>query len=153
MIQSVSDPLQLLHDDAAADLLLELVGAQRRILHVEHLAVARLADELPVLLERRQRLDARDDFLIARLDPELVGLGERRLFFDQPLEDPLVDAELLEQPLVHVAAVGVAVGLHLLEVDAAEAVDGDLAPVDAGDDLAGAGRLAGLLAGRECRER
>ena len=39
--------LQLLHHDAAADLLLELVRAQRRVLHVEHLPVAGLADELP----------------------------------------------------------------------------------------------------------
>ena len=67
------------------------------------------------------------------------GLGQRRLFLDHLLQDPLVDAELLQQPLVDVAAVGAAVGLHLLLVDAPELADRDLLALDRCDDVARAG--------------
>ena len=59
---------------------------------LQHLPVARLADEMAVLLERRQRLDARRDFLIAGVDAEPLGLGERGFLLDHLLEDALVDA-------------------------------------------------------------
>ena len=136
--------LQLLHGDAAPDLLLELVRPQRRVLHVQHLPVARLADELAVLLKRRQRTDAGDDFLVAGRDAQLLRLGERRFFLDHLLDDALVDAELLEQPFVHLAAELIAVRLHLLHVHAAEAGHGNLASVDGGDDVIGARRHAVL---------
>ena len=141
------DPLQLLHDDAAAHLLLELVRPERGSLDLEHLPVAGLADEAAVFLEGRERLDAGDDLLVAGLDAELLGFGERRLFLDQPLENPLVDAKLFQQALVHVAAVRVPVGLHLLEVDAPEPVHGNFPAVHTRDDVARGRRLVGVAAG------
>ena len=76
------------------------------------------------------------------LMPEPGGFGQRGFLFDQPLEDPLVDAQLPQHLLVHVGAVGLPVGLHLPVVDAAEAVDRDLAALDAGDDVARGGAAA-----------
>jgi hypothetical protein len=68
--------VQCLHGYAAADLVLELGRPQRRVLHVEHLPVARLADELPVLLEGWQRLDPLHHFLVARLDAQPLRFRE-----------------------------------------------------------------------------
>ena len=41
------------------------------------------------------------------------GLGDHRFLVDQLLEDLPVDAELPQQLLVHLAAVGLPVGVHL----------------------------------------
>ncbi len=136
--------LQLLGDDAAADLVLEVGGTHRRILHLQDLPVARVPDELTVLLERRQRENALANFGVAGADPEPVGLGERRLFLDHLLDDALIDAELLEQPFVDVAAVLLAVRLHLLLVDPPEFLRGDLMALDVGDDLVVARRAAAV---------
>ena len=86
------------------------------------------------------------------LIPELLGLGERRFLFNQPLQDPLIDAQLLQQALVHVAAIGVAVRLHLLQVHAPEPVHRDFAPIHAGDDILGPGRLAVELPVRQVED-
>lgn len=130
--------LKLLGDDAAPDLVLELVGTHRGGLHPEQLAVALVADELAVILEGGQRQDALADLGITCLDPEARGFGQRRLFLDHLLHDPLVDPQLFQQLVVDVGPVGLPVGLHLLLVDAAEVGGGDLAAFDVGDD-----RIAG----------
>ena len=49
--------------------------------------------------------------------PEPRRFGQRRLFLDHLLDDPLVDAELFQHALVDVAAELRAIGLHLLLVD------------------------------------
>ena len=141
VIQSVSAPWSFSSSHAAADLFLELAGIDRRVLHLQQLPVALVADELAVLLERRQREDPRAHFGVARGDAQAPRLGQRRLLFDQLLHDALVDAELLEQALVHAAAVGVAIRLHLLLVDAAEPGDGDVAALDRRDHAVRAGAI------------
>ena len=118
--QSVSDAAQLLDGEAAADVVLELGGVQRRPLHAQQLLIARFADEAAVLLERRHREDALPHFLVADRDAEPLGFGERGVLVDHLLQDLLVDAELLEQLLAHVAAVGRAIRLQLRLVGAAE---------------------------------
>ena len=55
-------------------------------------------------------------------DAEPLGFGERRALVDHLLQDLLLDAELLQQLLVHVAAVGGAVRLQLRLIGAAEFV-------------------------------
>ena len=60
-----------------------------------------------------KRQDARPHLFVGGGDAELAGLGQRDLLLDQLLHDALVDAELAEQPLVHVGAVRRAVRLHL----------------------------------------
>ena len=62
------------------------------------------------------------DFLVADRDAEPLGFGERRALVDHLLQDLLLDAELLQQLLVHAAAVGGAVGLQLRLIGAAELV-------------------------------
>ena len=61
-------------------------------------------------------------FLVADLDAEPLGFGERGALVDHLLQDLLLDAELLEQLVAHVAAVRGAVGLQLSLVGAAEFV-------------------------------
>ena len=117
--------LQLAERQASADFFLELRGPAGRIRHLQQLPVSRVADELTVLLERRKGEDPRAHFLVARRDPETVRLCQRRLFIDQLLQDATIDSHLLEQTIVDVAAVGPAVGLHLLLVDAPELTDRD----------------------------
>ena len=90
------------------------------------------------------RIRARTSASLAVM-PRRARLGQRRLLLDQLLDDALVDAQLLEQPVVDVAAVGAAVGLHLLLVDAAELADGDVAAVDARDDAVVAGAVERLV--------
>ena len=60
---------------------------------------------------------------LTRRCPGAVGLGERGLLVHHLLEDLLVDAELLQHLLVHVAAVGAAVRLQLRLVGAPELGD------------------------------
>jgi hypothetical protein len=88
--------LQLLGDDAAADLVFEVRGPHRRVLHLEDLAVALIADELAAFLEGRQRQDPLADLFVAGADAEAVGFGERRLLLDHLLNDALVDPELFQ---------------------------------------------------------
>ena len=95
-----------------------------------------------VLLEGRHGEYSGAHLGVADREPLALRFGQRRFLFDQLLHDPLVDAELLEQLLVHAAAVGVAIRLHLLLVDAAESPDGDITAVDAGDDAVIAGAVA-----------
>ena len=67
-----------------------------------------------VFLERRRREDPLAHFFVARRDAEPLGFDERRLLVDELLENLLLDAELLQQLLADVGAVGVAVGLQLM---------------------------------------
>jgi hypothetical protein len=90
--------LQLFRHDAAADLLLEVGGAHRRILHLQDLAVARVADELAVLLKCRQCENALADFGVAGIDPEAVGQDEGRLVMDELRAYTLIDGEILVAP-------------------------------------------------------
>ena len=111
--QSVSDARSFSTVRLAADAVLELGRRHRRPLHAQQLLVALLADELAVLLERRNREDALAHFLVAHRDAEPLGFGERGVLVDHLLQDLLLDAELLQQLLAHVAAVGGAVRLQL----------------------------------------
>ena len=61
-------------------------------------------------------------FLVAHRDAEPLGFGERGALVDHLLQDLLLDAELLEQLLAHVAAVRGAVRLQLRLIGAAELV-------------------------------
>ena len=90
-----------------------------------------------VLLECRHREDALPHFLVAHLDAETLGFGEGGALVDHLLQDLLVDAQLLEQLVVHVAAVGGAIGLQLSLIGAAEIRAGDLAPFDARHGVVG----------------
>ena len=84
--------------------------------------------------------------------PSALGFGERRLLVDHLLQDLLIDAELLQQLLAHVAAVRGPVGLQLRLVGAAELARRDRPAFDARDRVAGGGVGAGCRAGnRECR--
>ena len=73
-----------------------------------------------VLLERRHREDPLPHFLVAHRDAEALGFGQRGALVDHLLQDLLVDAELLQQLLAHVAAVRRAVRLQLRLIGAAE---------------------------------
>ncbi len=88
-----------------------------------------------VLLEGRQRQDPRADLFVARRDAEAAGFGQPRFLVDQLLQDATIDPHLLEHPVVDVAAVCAAVGLHLLLVDPPELGDGDVAAVDRRDHV------------------
>ena len=126
--------LQLLENDAAPHLFFELARIDRRVLHLQQLAVTCIADEMPVFLERGQRENPGADFGVAGRDVLPAGLRKRGLLLDELLNDPLVDPQLLQQAVVHVAAVGVAVGLHLLLVDAPEPANRNIAALDRRDD-------------------
>ena len=56
---------QLLGQEGASQVVLELLGRERRALHPQHPLVHLLAGELPVLLERGNRHDAMGDLRIA----------------------------------------------------------------------------------------
>ena len=130
---------EFLDGHAAANLLLEFIGAQRRIGHLQHLPVARVADEVAVLLEVGKRQNAFAHFLVARADAETFGLGQRGLFLDHLLDDSLVDSELLQQLFVHVAAELAAILLHLLQIRAPETSNGDVPAVHGRHDVVSAG--------------
>ena len=57
VIQSVSAPCSFSTVMLRRTCFLELGGLHRRVLHLEQLPVALVADEVPVLLERRERQD------------------------------------------------------------------------------------------------
>ena len=137
--QSVERRAQLLDRERAAHVVLEIGRRHRRVLHAEHLLVALLADERAVLLERRHREDALADFLVAHADAEPVGFGQRRALVHHLLQNLLLDAELLQQLLAHVRAVGVAIRLQLSLIRAPELAGGDFVAFDLGDGVAGRG--------------
>ena len=138
--------LELLEHDAAPDFFFEVARIDRRVLHAQDLGVAGVPDELTVFLEGRDGENPGANLGVACRQPLALRFGQRRFLFDQLLHDALVDAELLEQLLVHAAAIGVAIRLHLLLIDPAESPDGDVAAVDAGDDAVIAGAIeAGIL--------
>ena len=102
---------QLLDLQRAAQARLELRGGHRRILELQHLPIALLADELAVLLEAGQRQDALANLDVADGDALLARLGDHRFFVDELLQDLPIDAELLDQLIVDLPAVGVAIGV------------------------------------------
>jgi len=130
---------QLLDRQAVADVVLELRGDQRRPLHAQQLLIPRFADEAAVLLERRHREDPLPHFLVAHLDPDPFGFGERGALVDHLLQNLLLDAELLQQLIAHVVAVGRAVGLQLSLIGAPEIGAGDFPAFDLRDSVAGRG--------------
>ena len=79
-----------------------------------------LADEPAVLLEAGQRQDALANFDVAHGDALLARFGHHGFFVNQLLQDLAIDAELLEQRIVHLAAVGVAIRGDLRVVAARE---------------------------------
>ena len=137
--------LQFFEDHAAPDLLLELARSDRRILHLQQLPIAIVADELTVLLERWQRQNPCSHFGVGRRNPLAARFGECSLFFDQLLNYALIDPELAEQAIVHVAAIGVPVGLYLLLIDAAKPPDRDVAALDCRDHAVVAGAVERLV--------
>ena len=124
-------------------LLLELRGRHRRILELQDLPVALLADELAVLLEAGQREDALANLDVADRDALLARLGDHGFFVNELLQDLPIDAELLEQLVVHLPAVGVAIGLDLRVVAPRERADRDRLAFDLGQHLARRGAGAG----------
>ena len=120
--QSVSAARSLSTTSARRTLSSNSAGVSGGRCDCEQLLVALLADERAVLLERRDREDALRDFLVADPDAEALGFGERRALVDHLLQDLLLDAELLQQLLAHVAAVRRAVRLQLRLIRAPEFV-------------------------------
>ena len=150
--------LELLEHDAAPDFFFEVARVDRRVLHAAGSGRSgRSPMNWPFSWKAGMaRIRARTSASLAVM-PLALRFGQRRFLFDHLLHDALVDAELLEQLLVHVAAIGVAIRLHLLLVDPAEPPDGDVAAVDAGDDAVIAGAIepgilqeAGDVNGYEC---
>ncbi len=127
--------------DLTPHLALEVLDGNRRRLRRQNLAVALIADELPVLLEGRQPQDPLAQLRVAHLDAEPIGFGEHRFLVDHLTEDALLDAELPQHLIVQIAAVRLPVGLHLLVIGALKGADFDLAPFDGGHR--GVGRRAG----------
>ena len=124
---------QLFDRDGAADGVFELGGGQRRALQAQQLLIALLADEIAVFLKRRHGEDALPHFLVARLDAEPLGLGQRRALVHQRLQDLLIDAQLLEQLFAHVSAIRGTIGLQLRLVRPPEFAGGDLMARHVGD--------------------
>ena len=71
--------LDLLGEQRAAELILELDGPQRRPLHVQDLAIRDVADELAVLLEARHADDALTQLGVAHADARAAWLRPPRL--------------------------------------------------------------------------
>ncbi len=120
----------------AAQRALELRRRHRRVLHLQQRAIALLADEPAVLLEAGQRQDALANFDVADADALLARFGHHGFFVDQLLQDLAIDAELLQQRVVQLAAVGVAIRGHLRVVAARELADGDRLALDVREHLA-----------------
>ena len=145
---------QFVEHHAAAQGVFELRLRHRRILALQQLLVALLADEASVLLQRRDREDLLSELVIADRDAVLLGLDQTDLLVDHLREDLLVDAELPQQLIVQVAAELLAVRLHLRDVALLEVAGGDGAAVDLGDHFARAGTRTGRVwsgRNRECR--
>src|SRR5204862_6596162 len=75
-------------------------------------------------------------FLVAHADTESVGFSKRGAFLHELLENLLLDAQLLQQLLAHIRAVGGAVGLQLRLVRAPEFAGADLPALDARNRVA-----------------
>ena len=125
-----------------ADLLLEVGRLHRRALHRQELLVLRLADELAVLLEGRDRDDALPQFLVGDPDAEALGFDQHGFLVDQLLEDALADAELLQHLLVELVAVRGPQRRGLLLVRALVGGDQNLPAVNRGDRVGGRGAAA-----------
>ena len=134
---------QLVDGQRAPHVVFELRRRQRRPLRGEQLLIALRADERAVLLKRRDRVNALRDFLVADLQAQAIGFRERGALVDHLLEDLLIDAELLQQLFVHVAAVRGAVRLQLRLIRPAEFVGANLFALDDGDRIAAGGVGAG----------
>ena len=134
---------QFLHREAASDAFLEIGRRQRRTLHAQQLLIALIADEMTVVLKGRNREDALAHFLVAHLDADAPRFGDRRLLVHHLLEDLLLDAQLLEQLLAHVAAVRGSVRLQLRLVGAPEIAGCDRPAFNARDGIAGGGVRGG----------
>ncbi len=130
-------PAELVDDERAADAFFEIGRRERRVLHLQDLPITIFADERSVLLERRDGEDARPQLSVAHVDLQARGLGERRALVDHLLENLLIDAELLQQRFVHVAAVRRAVRLQLRLIRAAELVRADRLSFDGCDGVGG----------------
>ena len=105
---------------------------------VEHLTVAVVADEHAVLLQRGQARDAGLELGVGDREPQPRRLGDHGLFVDHLLDDPLLDAELLEELIVDLRAVRLTVGVDLLLVEDPEVARLHVAAVDRRDRI---GRL------------
>ena len=117
---------QLLDEQCAAQVLLELTGRERRPLHLQHLAVDLLSGKLTVLLEGRDRVNAVRDFLVGHPESQPIGLGRRGPLVDELLKDLLVDPHLLQELLVQARTIRALVRLQLRLVGTAERIHRDL---------------------------
>ena len=83
---------QLVEDQAAPQAVLELARGHRRVLALEQLLVARLADELAVLLQAGDREDLLRELVVADANALALGFDERHLLVDHLRQDLLIDA-------------------------------------------------------------
>ena len=107
---------QLVDDQAAAQPFLELAGRHRRVLALEQLLIARLADELSVLLQPGDRENLLRELVVGDANAVALGFDERHLLFDHLREDLLIDAELPQERAVDAAAELIAIRLNLRDV-------------------------------------
>jgi AhpD family alkylhydroperoxidase len=80
---------------------------------------------------------------VAHLDAETVCFGERCALVDHLLENLLIDAELLQQLVAHIAAVGIAVRLQLSLIGAPEFAGCDFMPLHTREGVVRGGIGAG----------
>src|SRR5207245_11198751 len=79
------------------------------------------------------------DFLVAHVDLEAIGFGQRRALVDHLREDLLFDPELLQELLAHVRSVRGSIRLQLSLIRPTELAGRDLLAFDFRDGLAGRG--------------
>ncbi len=140
---------QLLDCELPPDVVLEIARRHRRPLESQQLLIPLLADERAVLLKRWNRENPMPHLRVIDGDAEPARLCERGAFVHHLLEDLLLHAELLEQLLAHLAAVGGAIRLELRLIGPPEFVRRDVLAVDPGDGFAGGG--VGAVAAQEVR--
>ena len=126
---------QLLDDEGATQVLLELGGGDGRPLHLQQLPVALLADEAAVFLQRRDRQDARAHLLVGDREPEPRGFRQLGALLDHLLQHHLTDLQLADCLLGERAAVGRAVRVDLLLIPLPEVGQRDRALAHARDTI------------------
>ena len=126
---------QLLDEQRFAQVVFELLRRHRRIVELQHLPVARFADELAVLLEGGDGEDARANLFVADRHALAPRFGDHRLLVNELLQDLLLDAQLPQELFAHLRAVGVAIRLELRRVAALKLADRDFASFDFRQDV------------------
>ena len=130
---------QLVESQAAAQGVFELRLGERRILRLQQLLVALLADELTVFLKRRNREDLLCELFIADMNALALGFNQGNLLVDHLAQHLLIDIELAQQLIIDAGAELLAVLLYLEQVPLLEVASGHWPPVNLGNRLARSG--------------